>query len=390
MAQFQQFRLGDALSQGQSARMNALRLQEADRSIQAREGLQTAVQDGSPQAMQSYSAQFPAEAMDYESKRAQAGSKKMELLEKETNMVGAIAATITDQGTYDRAKSMIQSAGIDVSQYPQQYDPAFVKQQVDIMNARKEQALKSSNRGVQFLPTTEGYMVGDLASGGISKPSAGMFMPPQYSPALQEGIAEGKARGKGKGELETAGPLKKAEESAKLEVEKEKARPKAKLAMENARQRSTRVMEAIDRALPRVNSWTAGLAGAALDSLAGSPARDLRADIDTIRANIGFDELNAMRQSSPTGGALGQVSERELAFLQSVLTNLEQSQSPGQLRRNLGLAKKEIKDSWDRVQRAYEADYGEDVPKVGPGGGSVSPQSYETKPKSKYSDLWGD
>ena len=39
-----------------------------------------------------------------------------------------------------------------------------------------------------------------------------------------------------------------------------------------------------------------------------------------------------MRDASPTGGALGQVSERELGYLQSVLGSLEQSQTADELR----------------------------------------------------------
>ena len=55
----------------------------------------------------------------------------------------------------------------------------------------------------------------------------------------------------------------------------------------------------------------------------------------TIGANISFEYLNAMRQSSPTGGALGNVTERELKFLQSVAGSLDQAQSAEQLLENL-------------------------------------------------------
>lgn len=142
------------------------------------------------------------------------------------------------------------------------------------------------------------------------------------------------------------------------QVDKEKLRAKATLALEGSKQTTTRVSSAIDNAIKNVSYLTAGPVGTATEKIPGSPARDLRAVIDTIRANIGFEELNAMRQASPTGGALGQVSERELGYLQAVLSNLEQSQSPEQLKSNLGLAKQEISESWERVRRAYELDYG--------------------------------
>ena len=67
----------------------------------------------------------------------------------------------------------------------------------------------------------------------------------------------------------------------------------------------------------------------------GTAAHDIAKRIDTLQAIAGFDQLNQMRAQSPTGGALGQVSERELTFLQSVIGSLELSQSKGQFLENL-------------------------------------------------------
>lgn len=94
----------------------------------------------------------------------------------------------------------------------------------------------------------------------------------------------------------------------------------------------------IDRALStieRIPEWTTGMGGAALKGIPGSGASNVGALIDTVKANVGFEQLQAMREASPTGGALGAVSERENALLQSVLGSLEQSQSPEQLVYNL-------------------------------------------------------
>ena len=61
----------------------------------------------------------------------------------------------------------------------------------------------------------------------------------------------------------------------------------------------------------------------------------MRALLDTVEANIGFDKLQQMRAASPTGGALGQVSERENKLLQATYGSLSQSQSEEQFKRNL-------------------------------------------------------
>ena len=84
-----------------------------------------------------------------------------------------------------------------------------------------------------------------------------------------------------------------------------------------------------------VGGNTTGMFGQLLSKVGGTDANNLRAQLATIRSNIGFDKLQAMREASPTGGALGNVSEKENEYLQSVLGNVEQSQNPEQLKRNL-------------------------------------------------------
>lgn len=111
----------------------------------------------------------------------------------------------------------------------------------------------------------------------------------------------------------------------------------------------------IDNVLPRVSAATAGFASLT-GAIPGTPAGDLARDIDTILANVGFNELQAMRDASPTGGALGQVSEREIAFLQSTIANLQTSQSPEQLRRNLIKLKRRIKEAQASIRKAYLRD----------------------------------
>ena len=75
--------------------------------------------------------------------------------------------------------------------------------------------------------------------------------------------------------------------------------------------------------------------GKALSYIPGSPAHDVASNIDTIVSSIGFDRLQKMRDDSPTGGALGAISEKELALLNSALGSLRQSQSREQFLKNL-------------------------------------------------------
>jgi len=76
----------------------------------------------------------------------------------------------------------------------------------------------------------------------------------------------------------------------------------------------------------------------------GSDANLLKNRLQTIRANISFDKLQAMREESPTGGALGQVSTFELQNLMSVFGSLEQSQTADELEYNLRRVQKVYND----------------------------------------------
>jgi hypothetical protein len=90
------------------------------------------------------------------------------------------------------------------------------------------------------------------------------------------------------------------------------------------------VLKEISDAKGMVGWNTAGIGGA-LSVLPATDARDLGAKLTTIKANLGFDRLQQMRDQSPTGGALGQVAVQELAALQATVASLDQMQSPKQL-----------------------------------------------------------
>jgi len=65
--------------------------------------------------------------------------------------------------------------------------------------------------------------------------------------------------------------------------------------------------------------------------------------VQSVKANLSFDELQRMRDASPTGGALGQVSNIEIGLLQNSIAAL-----------NPALGEVEFKEQLDIVKKHYE------------------------------------
>lgn len=136
-------------------------------------------------------------------------------------------------------------------------------------------------------------------------------------------------------------------------AEAKMALPQAMSRFRNQTQQTDLVMNNIDKLLPEISAWTTGPLGKFLGTVWGTPAYDFQAAMDTIKANVGFQQLQQMRYESPTGGALGQVAVQELNFLQAALGNLNQAQSPTQVREMLG----QVRTRYDQFKAAAEADF---------------------------------
>lgn len=137
-------------------------------------------------------------------------------------------------------------------------------------------------------------------------------------------------------------------------IKQEEAQTARTNAARNAREKAQSVVQEIDNLVPRIGGMTSGFFGNLSSGIGGTPAADVRADLTKIQANVAFNALQAMREASKTGGALGQVSERELALLQAEIAALGQEQSPDQLKRNL----EKVKEHFVRMAQLAESDAG--------------------------------
>jgi hypothetical protein len=84
----------------------------------------------------------------------------------------------------------------------------------------------------------------------------------------------------------------------------------------------------------------AGLLGNALGALGlNQDAVDFKNTLATLQSGVALGTLQAMKEASKTGGALGAVSEKELDLLINALGALKQDSSPALLRTNLKVVK---------------------------------------------------
>ena len=136
----------------------------------------------------------------------------------------------------------------------------------------------------------------------------------------------------------------------KSDLERQQAAQTAQggTAPESAIERANLSRTSIKNLMGHVSPLTVG-PGSITSIVPGSPARNFAAQLDTLKANIAFNALAQMRAESKTGGALGQVSDREEKLLSATLGALDTGQSPENFRRQL----QQIDDSLARWQAAH-------------------------------------
>jgi hypothetical protein len=121
------------------------------------------------------------------------------------------------------------------------------------------------------------------------------------------------------------------------------------------------VTQNVDKAIAQIDAnpgWNTGFVGDLASALKGTPQYDLAQTLQTIKANVGFDQLQQMRDNSKTGGALGSISDAENALLQAVNGALTQGQTAGQLKENLQLIRQLQAQVVVEKKAAYTKKYG--------------------------------
>lgn len=102
------------------------------------------------------------------------------------------------------------------------------------------------------------------------------------------------------------------------------------------------------------NPNAVGAFSALTESVRGSDANTVQNLLTTIKAYTGFSTLAQMRAASPTGGALGQVSEREIDLLQGAWASLSNSLNAEDFVEQLDLVVTQAEQSLANLEREAE------------------------------------
>lgn len=234
-----------------------------------------------------------------------------------------------------------------LAQIPQ--DPGAYQQWRNQINqsmmtaAQREQL----SRGSQWAPQASNQGFFQIGKDGKASIVAG----PNGQPLMPVGLDAA-------GQAAVAGAKTTATKEAEKAVEKPTKAIEAKTALDSTASSLDRMASVAQEILsdPALSRIT-GVMGM-VSSFPGGEAADLEAKVQNLKSQVGFSVLQAMRDASKTGGALGAISDKENELLQNNLAALNPRQSPEQFRQELQKIINYAREAQGRLSGAYQQQYG--------------------------------
>lgn len=137
-------------------------------------------------------------------------------------------------------------------------------------------------------------------------------------------------------------------EVGSLQEENQKADRAKNNAVDSALAKSQNVLNNIESARDLVGGTTTGALGAITRNIPGFDGFDLAQKVDTIRANLGIDELLRVKAA---GGTFGALSDTELNVLQNSIANLNQAQSQEEFQTQLTVIEQQYQRTMQTLQQ---------------------------------------
>jgi hypothetical protein len=209
---------------------------------------------------------------------------------------------------------------------------------------------KARDEGVQGLPGVPGQ-------GYVTGPAPGMAPSIQPRPQVPQGVPQA-APNALPGVAPTAISPKQQRDIAEKNA---KEMPQDLASYQNA----IANLEALKKSATEIRQHPglAGISGgmSAFPNMPGSNAANAEALMTTLKSKTAFSTLQAMRDASKTGGALGSVSEKEIAYLENSLGAFANAQNVAQRRAELKKVETYADAAKARLNNAMRQRYGEGV-----------------------------
>jgi hypothetical protein len=134
-----------------------------------------------------------------------------------------------------------------------------------------------------------------------------------------------------------------------------------------AKEKDQLIQQEIDKALGLLEEnpiMGAGFMGSILKYVGGTQASNIESALITIKANLGFEQMQAMKNATPTGATgLGQIAIKEFEALQAVVRSLDQKQESEQLVKSLEAVSKRL-SNWSAAVQAEAEQRGASINSV--------------------------
>lgn len=162
---------------------------------------------------------------------------------------------------------------------------------------------------------------------------------------------------------QSAGGMTLGQPVAGTDLKARQVESKARSAASAAGTRYDRMIKSAEQLLksPNLDTIVGNIQGNIPETALGvtsQGAANALALYNTLLVRGGFAELQNLRDASITGGALGQISDRENVMLQQAAATLARTQDEATFRQNLRDYINELRASKQRVQDAWERDFG--------------------------------
>ena len=192
-----------------------------------------------------------------------------------------------------------------------------------LLDFKKPSATAAAKPEVELNPELDGILE-RVAQGTPAGTALRMFRAAtgrQPNPREEKQIKDAAALYTGKTAPAAVVAEREAKKEARTQEKEDKLKQSNQATASIVVQDGNRILEMIKKNPRAVGPWVGDIG----KYVPGTGARTIMQMLDTIKANTSFDKLQAMRAASPTGGALGQVSDSENRLLQATIGKLDVS-----------------------------------------------------------------